>query len=412
MPDSAAPAQCRVPPRRTEALTVLSPIRPPWTWLARLVLDVLPRTPWGAGTELQELRFIQSARWALVTSLPGAPGQPARRPRYDYMLFESNFNGTLDSYLEAFADILRTKMRLIWTTSYGFPNLPVDEGLPVIRRFGRPIPAKAFIDYVRRASLPAQHFWSAYPGASTTEVLAGLAAEAAVADLRGRVIRGEDATAFARAFDRALLHLQSRPEVAPQPESPIADVRGGLYAFTALSPIRPGAEPALRETLAALEQDAQSPFTTVPGVHFARWVVIDDLAHQPGQQRDGWPRAYLMTSTTADGAAPPYRDLHRHLGPARDAVYSHCEGYPHDPDEAAFAAYLEHCRLPTGRFYAGYPFASVGTVVSSLDTHRRLVHLTRTHATDSPADRLEAFRAAFCPEISRPTTDSRQGGTV
>lgn len=398
MSEPAAPAW-PPSPARTSALTVLSPIRPGWTWLARAVLDVFPRTPPGSGAELQELRFIQSARWSVVRDLPtGDPARPTVRPRYDYLFFESNFNGTLDSYLQAFADVLHLKMRLIWNSAYGFPNLPGDEALPVWRRITRPIPGRAFVDYVRGASLPADHFYSAYPQATTTEVLAGLAAEAAVADLRGRVLAGHDPASFDAAYTAALLALQPRPMVGAQPDSVVGDVRGGLYAFTALTPVRPGAVTELRATLAALGTGAQSPFAAVPGVHFARWVVIDELPTQPGQQRDGWPQAYLLTSTTADGSTPPYADLHRSLGAARDAVYGLCAGYPQAPTEAGFAAYLQQCRIPAGRFYAGYPDASVGAVLSGLDTHARLVRFAHRHGRLDATQRLAAFRATFCPD--------------
>ena len=287
---------------RTNALTVISPIRPGWTPFARVVLGVLPQTPWGAGTELEELRFIQSARWALITDLPTATGRVGLK--YDYLFFESNFNGTLAAYLEAFADILAPKMRLIWNSSFGFPNMPQDASRPVWRRLGRPIPGRPFVDYVLGASVPEQHFYSAYPDASATEVLTGLCAEAILADLRGQALAAAELGApqrFTDAFTAAMLVLQGRPDLAPQPAESHGDRRGGLYAFTALTPITRGREEELCAALAGLGTGPASPFAQVPGVHFARWVIIDTVGDQPGQQRDGWPQAYLLTSTTADG---------------------------------------------------------------------------------------------------------------
>ena len=79
------------PTGRTSPLTVLTPVKPWCSPRQRIVLEVLPQTPWGRSDDLLRLSFIQSARWALVTRLPwhGAPSE-ADRPRYDYLLFESD----------------------------------------------------------------------------------------------------------------------------------------------------------------------------------------------------------------------------------------------------------------------------------------------------------------------------------
>ncbi len=389
--------------RRTLPLTVISPIRPGWTPFTRAVLQVLPQTPWGESTDLQELRFIQSARWSLVTGLPGPAG--AVRLGYDYLYFESNFNGSLGAYLETFADVLPRRMRMIWNSSYGFPNLPADEQRAVFRRLRKPIPNRAFVDYVIGASVPTDHFYSAYPQASATEVLAGLQAQALVTDLCGRALAPrprsleraeEDAERFSAALTAAVVALQGRPPLSDQPAEAVGDQRGAMHAFTALTPVRPEAVDRLREELARLGPDEESPFAALPGVHFARWAVIDAVAHQPGQARDAWPHAYLLTSITSDGTTAPLAELHERLGPVRDEVWGRCTGYPDRPDQRAFVDYLARHRLPTGRFYSAYPNASVGAVRAGLHTHRRLIDFVRTHVGDTPQQRLAAFRTDFC----------------
>ena len=41
---------------------------------------------------------------------------------HEYLLFESNFNGTWDQYIDAFSEVVPFRMKAIWGTSYGFPG--------------------------------------------------------------------------------------------------------------------------------------------------------------------------------------------------------------------------------------------------------------------------------------------------
>ena len=56
-------------------------------------------------------------------------------------------------------------MKAIWGTSYGFPG---------------PIPVEPFKDYIRRNEYVANHYWSAYPGCTTTEIVSAAHVEAAL----------------------------------------------------------------------------------------------------------------------------------------------------------------------------------------------------------------------------------------
>ncbi len=383
--------------QRTVPLATISPIRSGWTPFARAVLQVLPQTPPGSSVDLQDLRFIQSARWSLITSLPGPDGP--LRPKYDYLYFESNFNGSLDAYLENFAGLLGRRMRLIWNSAFGFPCLPQDESRSVPRRLLRPIPYRAFVDYVHGASMEVAHFYSAYPEATATEVLSGLHAESLLAELRGRALddaRDDGAPdRFAAALNAALAALQGQPPLARQPTDSLGDVAGDKCSFTALSPIRPDGVAPLRELLEAID-GGTSPFAAMPQVHFARWVIVDGVHSQPGQRRDGWPHPYLLTSLTCDGTRAPLEDLHTALGPLREQIWQHCHGHPSDAGPQEFASYLGAHRVPSNRFFTAYPYAGVGAVRAGLDSHQRLVEFARRHGRDEPARRLAAFRQDFC----------------
>src|SRR6059058_5684301 len=105
-------------------------------------------------TKLQQLSFIHYARWAVVDRFPD-DGE-GERLHHSYLFFESNFNGTWDQYIDAFSEVVPRRMRAIWGTSYGFPG---------------PIPVEPFKAYIRRNEYVANNYWSAYPGAATTEII-------------------------------------------------------------------------------------------------------------------------------------------------------------------------------------------------------------------------------------------------
>ena len=358
---TARPRSGGARPPRSTPLTTITPMRPGWTTFARAVLDVLPHTPWGASTELEQLAFIHSARWAIVRDL-WVDGR-RHRPRYDYLLFESNFDGPFGAYVEAFADVLGLRMRLVWNSSFGFPNHPADERLPLPRRLRRPIPGRAFVDYVRRCDLGADHYYCAVD-ASTRQILEGLIA---LDGLRDGV---DTATILARMRGPAV--------PARQPSRCADDRRGDHVALTTLAPIVPGAEPSLRAALADLRSRgaSASPFHAVPGLHHARWVVVDELPALPGAARDAWPRAYLLMTATLDaGALPvtaagpdPAEHLSRHLGEAARDVHEHCEGVGGD-----LVAWLGRHRIGSQRFYSGYPFVDRAGVGAALDARALLL---------------------------------------
>ena len=83
-------------------------------------------------------------------------------------------------------------MKGIWGTSYGFPG---------------PIPVEPFKQYIRDNEYVANHYWSAYPNATTTEIISAKRVAAALDDLRRRA-PGLDPEAFKAAYDKTLTSVQ------------------------------------------------------------------------------------------------------------------------------------------------------------------------------------------------------------
>src|SRR5919205_1180122 len=170
---------------KATAITVITPVKP-WArpllalvfWAGRHLSFTLEK--------LEQLSFIHYARWAVIPRFPDGNG--GERLNHTYLYFESNFNGTWDQYIDAFSEVVPGRMKGIWGTSYGFPG---------------PIPVGPFKEYIRRNEYVANHYWSAYPGATTTEIISAEHVAAAIDDLRRRA-DGLSPDKFKAAYDQML----------------------------------------------------------------------------------------------------------------------------------------------------------------------------------------------------------------
>jgi hypothetical protein len=174
---------------KATAITVLTPLKP--TGRLRLALVFLAgRHITATLRKLQMLSFIHYARWAIVERFPDGGG--GEKLHHSYLFFESNFNGTWDQYIDAFSEVVPLRMKAIWGTSYGFPG---------------PIPVDPFKAYIRRNEFVSNHYWSAYPEASTTEVISAARVAAALERFRreSASLQGEE---FRAAYDRFLTEVQ------------------------------------------------------------------------------------------------------------------------------------------------------------------------------------------------------------
>jgi hypothetical protein len=83
-------------------------------------------------------------------------------------------------------------MKAIWGSSYGFPG---------------PIPVEPFKAYIRKNEYVANHYWSAYPKATTTEIVSAQRVAKALDDFQQRSA-GLDPDAFAAAYRSLLTDVQ------------------------------------------------------------------------------------------------------------------------------------------------------------------------------------------------------------
>lgn len=153
--------------------------------------------------------------------------------------------------------------------------------------------------------------------------------------------------------------------------------RWGAHSLLILAPIADGALDGLRRELRRCE--LSSPLARLEEVHFARWVVLEQLksgfageAKRPSRL----DRPYLLFTadyTPLPGDVVPTSLLER-VATAGAAVWAHCDGFP--ADLAARVDYLAARRCDTTLYYAGYKDATpaqVKTAVASRDALSRFV---------------------------------------
>jgi hypothetical protein len=190
---------------RSTAITVVTPVRRWWAlwlradWAALAVLKLALRQR-GPSRPVRRLSFISFAHWALVDSVPahgrGRSLRLRRRRRrplpHPYVLFHSNFNGAAHEYFEAFTRGLTIRMRGLWAGAYDIPD---------------PGDLTAFSRYIADRWAGCDHYYAAYPQASTKMVLAALELERRFGDFATRAAELEPEE-FEREYERFLSSVQ------------------------------------------------------------------------------------------------------------------------------------------------------------------------------------------------------------
>jgi hypothetical protein len=174
------------------AITVFSTIKL-WGGAFLPVLFLVTRKFPKLTETLRQLSFIHFARWSVIRELPyNGPPQRKGKLRHPHMYFESNFNGGWEEYIDAFSHILTRGMTAFWGSSYGFP---------------KPLPTSRFKAYIQVNETEADHYYSAYPEATSTMVQRALVLDEKLARLK-RDAEWMEPDAFAAAYRRFLTDVQ------------------------------------------------------------------------------------------------------------------------------------------------------------------------------------------------------------
>ncbi len=174
------------------------------------------------------------------------------------------------------------------------------------------------------------------------------------------------------------------------------DVMGQARGFMAITPVAPGRDAELRAYLEALPQ-ADSPLARLPGTHFGRFLIVDDLVPEDEKQPDRLPCPMLVFTACYDGAQDPFLDaVVRELATEAREIWGRCVGC-HDPSGPALKAYLLHNQITSGFFVSGYKDASLPKVRDALNNRDRVIDLAVRGQSMSPGQ----LRVAFEAELGR-----------
>lgn len=173
-------------------MNVVTPMRPGVTWINNFLFMIsrcLPSTLSG----LLGLGFIHFARWVIIRRDQWPQlGQPPANLANDYMLFCSNFNGTWDQYIDAFADGIPGGLDLFWYSSTKYPNS---------------IPITPFKNYIRANQVDTNYYYNATPGSGQRDVKLALKLSHDLAAIAARAGVMGDAE-LASAYERLLIANQ------------------------------------------------------------------------------------------------------------------------------------------------------------------------------------------------------------
>jgi hypothetical protein len=158
--------------RKTYSLMVLTPIRPGLEDELRAYLKALPRDD----SPLARSERTHMARLLIIDDMPVPPDRPDLADALDgaYLLFTSNFDGDLDSYLAELCERLAPEAAEIWGRCIGCPDPPEGAALKA---------------YLGRNQLQSGFAFAAYGDASVAQVRSALDKRARLADF---VIRAQD----------------------------------------------------------------------------------------------------------------------------------------------------------------------------------------------------------------------------
>jgi hypothetical protein len=389
---------------RARSMLVFSQLVPHSTRAQRLVFGV-GRVRARSTKKIRDLSFIHFARFAIIRRLPDhGPHGPALR--HPLQLFESNYNGPFDAYIDTFVDQAPTLMDEFWATSYGFPWAPGSS----LRRPWQ-LPLGQFKRFIHLNEFEVDHYYTAYPQATATMIDSALAVRRAHDDFRERVVRSVPA-AFPAAYRAFVTEVQAGCVLPADPTTPRPSVIVGLrepnrcgraYALTVLTPIVGSRTDALRARLQGF--GSSSPLAELGDVHFARWVIIDGLyADFPGAPADPaqLPCDYLLFSVDVTPVDPHARlpgAFLRRLAACEPVrrVWEDCCGYPAEGFDDAFVDYLVAHQVRASLYYAAFPNNTVAEIKAALNVQRELVAFIQSHQTADNVALLQ-LRTAYLQE--------------
>jgi hypothetical protein len=183
-------------------MNVVTPMRPHWTWVNRLLFMISRARP-DTLQGLLGLSIIHFARWVIIKRNQW-PRNAQTKLQNDYMLFCSNFNGTWDQYIDAFSDGIPSGLDLLWYSSTKYPHS---------------IPISPFKAYIRANQIDTDYYYNSVPGAAQRDVKSALRVRRAILAL-AKKHASSTPEQFRKLYIAALVSVQN--DLGYQGYAPVA----------------------------------------------------------------------------------------------------------------------------------------------------------------------------------------------
>lgn len=396
-----------------QALTVIAKIKPGEDKELERILDIIGSDVRGKKEniylKLADITTLHFGRFVLIPN--------ATTGSYDYLMMESNHDGTLRQHTDEFAVKVGDAMDLLWGRCVGYPTVNRKEHPDRFKR--------DFYRFILKNSFETEAFYMAYRHETVQQVKW-------YADFHGAIQQFLDLRNVEEFISVQLQGLLARLPNRPSKEPPallkplvslVSKVRElGKFAITALdiirrfisaytfrplkrfilrrepaldlkltdqviqsgisdiedvvtqnqltviSAIKPGSLRDVRFALSLIHSAAahifnQGSLGTINTIHFARWAIVDK-------------GRYLVFFSNYDGSWDSYiGDFVDKAAKGMDLIWTSAPGYPEQGsiDIEAFKSIIRRNQIKTQVFYSAYPNSTVKNVLQDRVVAKRFV---------------------------------------
>ena len=141
---------------------------------------------------MYKLAFIHFLRWTILEEVPDGEGG-TRELRPACLLFEGDFEGNIFQYVDTFIQAVPVREWAVWNRGFNFPGIR-----PVAR----------FAAWARAQNVVPEHYFFAYPDATTKMVGAGLRVKEALATFEAALDGAASDEDWYEHFERLLVTVQ------------------------------------------------------------------------------------------------------------------------------------------------------------------------------------------------------------
>lgn len=179
----------------------------------------------------------------------------------------------------------------------------------------------------------------------------------------------------------------------------MVNVNGNAYGLTVLCPLRDDRRAkysyvaAVRDRLAALPLDENSPMARVPNTYLCRFLVLDDVPYQGHPAESDHLRSkYLVFVCELHGDLDRY--LHGMWKTAQamiESVFEHCIGFEDIKTAEEFAYYIKRCQVTTTFYFNGSSDEPLEEQLKALYLKQEFAKFVRQHQGRAALEVQQAF---------------------